>query len=50
LWEVLFIAGAQAVAGHSRVVSFGERYGRAVVPWLYVGLGILILVECRTFS
>jgi len=48
LWETLFIFGARAVAGHPRVVTFGERYGRVAIPWVYVGLGVLILFECGT--
>ena len=48
LWEVLFIAGAQAIAGHPRVVAFGERFGRNLIPWVYLGLGVLILFECGT--
>jgi cadmium resistance protein CadD (predicted permease) len=48
LWEMLFIVGAQGVAGHPRVVAFGERFGRALIPWVYLGLGVLILFECRT--
>jgi cadmium resistance protein CadD (predicted permease) len=48
LWEALFIAGARAIAGHPRVVAFGGKYGRALVPWVYLGLGVLILFECGT--
>ncbi|MFZ1063187.1 MAG: cadmium resistance transporter [Acidimicrobiales bacterium] len=48
LWEVAFIIGAQGVARHSRVVAFGERFGRALIPWVYLGLGVLILFECGT--
>jgi cadmium resistance protein CadD (predicted permease) len=50
LWEVLFVVGAQTIARHPRVVGFGEKYGHALLPWLYLGLGVLILVECKTFS
>ncbi len=50
VWELLFVTGARLIAGHARVVSFGEKYGHVVLPWLYIGLGILILVECKTFS
>ncbi|MGD1013917.1 MAG: cadmium resistance transporter [Acidimicrobiales bacterium] len=48
LWELLFIAGAQAIAGHARVVAFGEKFGRSLIPWVYLGLGVLILFECGT--
>jgi cadmium resistance protein CadD (predicted permease) len=50
VWEFLFIVSAQALAGHPRVVSWGARYGPTLVPWVYLGLGVLILVECHTFS
>jgi cadmium resistance protein CadD (predicted permease) len=48
LWELLFITGAQAIASHPRVVAFGEKYGRGLIPWVYLGLGVLILFECGT--
>jgi cadmium resistance protein CadD (predicted permease) len=48
VWETLFITGAQAIAGHNRVVAFGEKYGRILMPWVYLGLGVLILFECGT--
>jgi cadmium resistance protein CadD (predicted permease) len=48
MWEVTFILGARTLAGHERVVVAGERFGRLLVPWVYVGLGILILFECGT--
>ena len=50
VWELLFIISAQALAGHPRVVSWGTKYGPTLVPWVYLGLGVLILVECHTFS
>ena len=50
LWEALFVASAMAIASHRRVVRWGERWGPALVPWIYLGLGVLILVECRTLS
>ncbi len=50
MWEVLFILGAQKVATHPRVIALGTKYGRASIPWIYAALGVLILVECGTFS
>jgi cadmium resistance protein CadD (predicted permease) len=26
----------------------GEKYGRILIPWVYLGLGVLILFECGT--
>ena len=39
-----------AVAGHPTVVAAGTRCGPTLVPWIYLGLGVLILVECHTLS
>ncbi|MGH9020185.1 MAG: cadmium resistance transporter [Acidimicrobiales bacterium] len=50
LWEALFVAGAIALARHPRVVAWGARRGPTIVPWVYVGLGALILVECHTLG
>ena len=50
VWEVLFIVSAQAAAGHPRVVAWGTKTGPLLVPWVYVGLGFLILIECHTFT
>ncbi len=50
IWEVIFILGAQRIASHPRVISFGTKYGRALIPWIYLALGVLILIECGTFS
>ncbi|MFI5035178.1 MAG: cadmium resistance transporter [Acidimicrobiales bacterium] len=49
-WEVLFVVSAQALAGHPRVVSWGTRWGPRLVPWVYLALGGLILVECHTLA
>jgi cadmium resistance protein CadD (predicted permease) len=49
-WEGLFIVGAQGIARHQRVVRYGEKYGRVLIPWIYLGLGVLILFECGTLG
>lgn len=49
-WEALFVAGALRLVRHPRAVTWGMRWGPALVPWVYVALGVLILVECRTFA
>ena len=46
-WELIFVLFAQALAGRERVVAWGERFAPRVVPWLYIALGFVILVECR---
>lgn len=45
--QCLFVALAWTLAAHPRVVAWGQRGGTYFVPWLYVALGIVILVECR---
>jgi cadmium resistance protein CadD (predicted permease) len=45
--QVLFIALSWTLATHPRVVAWGQRGGRYFVPWLYVGLGLVILFECH---
>jgi cadmium resistance protein CadD (predicted permease) len=49
-WEVLFVLSASALAGHPRIVAWGTKWGPTLVPWVYLALGVLILVECRTFA
>jgi cadmium resistance protein CadD (predicted permease) len=49
LWEVLFITSAQALVSHPKVVTWGDRHAKSFVPWIYIGLGVLILLECGTF-
>ncbi len=49
-WEVLFVVSAQALASHPRAVGWGTKYGPSLVPWVYLALGVLILVECGTFA
>lgn len=46
LMELVFIFSAQRVAGHPRVVAWGQTHAPKFLPWLYFGLGVLILIEC----
>ena len=48
LWEIPFLLSARALASRARVVAWGEKFGPALTPWIYVGLGVLILLECGT--
>jgi cadmium resistance protein CadD (predicted permease) len=50
LWEFAFVSSAGALSAHPRVVAWGNRRGPDLVPWVYLGLGVLILVECHTFA
>jgi cadmium resistance protein CadD (predicted permease) len=49
IWEILFIASAQALVQQPRVVHWGVTHAPSFVPWIYAALGLLILVECGTF-
>ena len=44
-FEVLFLLSARALTRHPGVSTVGETTARRLVPWIYVALGILILVE-----
>jgi cadmium resistance protein CadD (predicted permease) len=44
--EFLFIVTAQGITGHPRVVAWGTKHAPSFLPWMYFGLGILILIEC----
>ena len=44
--ELLFIICARAVTTQPRVVAWGTKHAPAFLPWLYFGLGVLILIEC----
>ena len=46
--ELLFVTLARAITGHATVVAWGERHARGIIPWVYVALGFLILIECGT--
>ena len=49
-WEVLFLLAAQTLAGHPRVVEWGKTRGPRLVPFVYLILGALILIESGTFT
>jgi len=49
LWEVLFLVAVRRLAQHPRVVTWGTRVAPHVTPVVYFLLGILVLVECRSF-
>jgi cadmium resistance protein CadD (predicted permease) len=49
LWDVVFVLSAQRLASHPRVVTWGDAHAPVVMPYVYVLLGVLILVECHTF-
>jgi len=44
--ELLFIVVAQAITGHPRTVAWGAKHAPSFLPWMYFGLGVLILIEC----
>ena len=46
--EVVFIVTAQYLASRPRVVAWGTRRSTFLVPFVYVALGVLVLVECHT--
>ncbi|HUV57997.1 MAG TPA: cadmium resistance transporter [Acidimicrobiales bacterium] len=48
LWEALFVVGAQALTARPRLVAWGSRFAPDLIPWIYLALGVLILVECGT--
>jgi cadmium resistance protein CadD (predicted permease) len=48
-WDAIFVLSAQRLASHPRVVAWGEAHAPGAMPYLYVFLGALILVECHTF-
>lgn len=49
LWDLIFLLSAQRLASHPRVVAWGERRAASLMPYVYVVLGVLVLVECHTF-
>jgi cadmium resistance protein CadD (predicted permease) len=46
--EVVFLLSAQRVATHPRVVEWGNQHAAMFMPYVYVFLGVLILIECHT--
>ncbi len=48
LWEAVFLFSAWRLVNHPRIAAWGGAHAPALVPYVYVGLGVLILFECRT--
>ncbi len=44
--EFLFLVGARSLTGRPKVVAWGSKYAPRSIPWIYLGLGVLILIEC----
>lgn len=49
LLELVFLFSAQRLASHPRVVAWGNEHASRFMPFVYVFLGVLVLVECHTF-
>jgi cadmium resistance protein CadD (predicted permease) len=49
VWDLLFLFSARKLATHPRVVEWGRSHMPGLMPYIYVLLGVLILVECHTF-
>ena len=50
IWETVFLLWARAIASHPRFIAWGTRFGPSFIPWVYLLLGVLILIECGTFQ
>ncbi|MGA7834898.1 MAG: cadmium resistance transporter [Acidimicrobiales bacterium] len=48
-WEAVFLFSAQRLAKHPKVVARGRQFSPHLLPVTYFLLGVLVLVECRTF-
>lgn len=48
LLEIVFLLSAQRLATHPRVVAWGNKHAGAFMPYVYVFLGVLVLIECHT--
>ena len=48
LWEIIYLFSAIRIANHPRIVRWGNDHATAFMPYVYVILGVLILIECRT--
>jgi cadmium resistance protein CadD (predicted permease) len=46
--EVLFLVSAQRLALHPSVVAWGRAHAPDVLPFVYLALGVLVLLECHT--
>jgi cadmium resistance protein CadD (predicted permease) len=49
LWEIIFVLSAQKLASHPRVVTWGREHAPSFMPFVYVFLGVLILIECHSY-
>jgi cadmium resistance protein CadD (predicted permease) len=49
IWEAVFLFGARRLALHPKVVTWGRAHAPGLMPYVYVALGVLILLDCRTF-
>ena len=49
VWDLIFLFSARKLARHPKVVEWGRAHMPGLMPYVYVLLGVLILVECRTF-
>ena len=48
LWEMVFLFSAVKFATHPRIVRWGNDHAATFMPYMYVLLGVLILIECHT--
>jgi cadmium resistance protein CadD (predicted permease) len=44
--EFIFLVTARGITSHPRVIAWGTKHVPSFLPWLYFGLGVLILIEC----
>lgn len=44
--EFLYLVSARALTSRPSVVAWGTTHARRFIPWIYFGLGVLILIEC----
>jgi len=44
--DLVFIVSAQWISGRPGLVAWGTKHAPLFLPWLYFGLGVLILIEC----
>ncbi len=49
VWDLIFLYCAKELATHPKVVEWGRAHMPGLMPYVYVLLGVLILLECRTF-
>jgi cadmium resistance protein CadD (predicted permease) len=48
IWELIFVVSAETLTRHPQVVAWGNKRASFFIPWVYLLLGVMILVECRT--